>query len=64
MSGSARRTIKPGKASLVGGVAVGLASFVLWAAVAHEIGADTVAWLIAGLAVAAGVATWIRVADL
>jgi hypothetical protein len=60
----ARRSIKQGKASLVGGIAVGVASFVLWAAVAHELGADTVPWLGAGLVVAAGVATWIRVADL
>jgi hypothetical protein len=65
MNASAPRArIKPGKASLVGGIAVGVASFVLWAAVAHELGADTAPWLAAGLVVAAGVATWIRVADL
>jgi len=59
-----RARIKPGKASLVGGIAVGVASFVLWVAVAHELGADGVPWLVAGLVVAAGVTAWIRVADL
>ena len=59
-----RHGIKQGKASLIGGIAVGVTSFGLWIAVAHELGADTVPWLIAGLVVAAGVATWIRVADL
>jgi hypothetical protein len=65
MSGSVPRgKIKPGKASLIGGIAVGVASFVLWAAVAHELAADTIPWLAAGLVGAVGVATWIRVADL
>jgi len=64
MSGSTRTRIKPGKSSLIGGIAVAIASFILWAAVAHELGADTVPWLVAGFAVAVGVGTWIRVADL
>jgi hypothetical protein len=65
MSGTAPRAhIKPGKASLIGGIAVGIASLVLWAAVAHELGADTVPWLAAGVVVAVAIATWIRVADL
>ncbi len=59
-----RTRIKPGRASLIGGVAVAIASFVLWAAVTHELGADTTATLIAGLIVAAGIGTWIRLADL
>jgi hypothetical protein len=61
---SDRARIKPGKASLVGGIAVGFAVVVLWAAVTHELGADSAAVLIAGVVVAAGIATWIRVADL
>lgn len=61
---SARVRIKQGKASLVGGIAVGFASFVLWGAIAHELAADSVPVLIAGVLVAAGIATWIRVADL
>jgi hypothetical protein len=63
MSASPAR-IKPGKASLIGGIAVGVASFVLWAAIAHEAGAATPVWLAAGALVSAGIATWIRVADL
>ncbi len=62
MSGRVR--IKQGKASLIGGIAVGFASFVLWAAVAHELGADNVPVLAAGVLVAAGIAAWIRLADL
>jgi hypothetical protein len=59
-----RARIKPGRASLIGGIAVALASFVLWAAVAHELGADTTGTLVVGLVVACGIGTWIRVADL
>ena len=59
-----RASVKTGKASLIGGIAVGVAVFVLWGAIAHELGGDTVPVLVAGLLVAAGIATWIRVADL
>jgi len=56
--------IKQGKASLVGGIAVGFAVLVLWTAVAHELAADSIPVMIVGLLAAAGIATWIRVADL
>ena len=56
--------IKQGKASLIGGIAVGFSVLVLWTAIAHELSADTVATLLVGVLVAAGIATWIRVADL
>jgi protein-S-isoprenylcysteine O-methyltransferase Ste14 len=56
--------IKPGRASLIGGAAVAVASFILWAAVAHEMAADTTGIIIAGLVVAAGIGIWIRLADL
>jgi hypothetical protein len=59
-----RARIKPGRASLIGGIAVALASFILWAAVAHELAADTTGTLIVGVLVAIGVGTWIRIADL
>jgi hypothetical protein len=59
-----RARIKPGKASLIGGIAVGVATFVLWGAIAHELAADSVPVLGAGLLAAAGIAAWIRVADL
>jgi hypothetical protein len=63
MSGQ-RARIKPGKASLIGGIAVAIASFILWVAVAHQLGADTPTWLAVGLVVSAGIGTWIRLADL
>lgn len=56
--------IKPGKASLIGGIAVGFAVLVLWTAIAHELAADSVTTIAVGVLVAAGVAAWIRVADL
>lgn len=59
-----RARIKPGRASLIGGVAVAVASFVLWTAVARELGVDTTPWLVAGALVAAGIGAWIRIADL
>jgi hypothetical protein len=59
-----RARIKPGRASLIGGIAVAAASFVLWAAVSHELAADTIPVLIVGLLVAGGIGFWIRVADL
>jgi len=34
-----RTAIKTGRASLIGGIAVAIASFVLWFAVSHELGA-------------------------
>ncbi len=58
------RRIKQGKASLFGGIAVGIAVLVLWTAIAHELGADTFPALAAGMLVAVGIASWIRVADL
>ena len=61
---SARARIKQGKASLVGGIAVGVAVLVLWTGVAHELAADDAAVLALGVLVAAGIAAWIRVADL
>jgi len=56
--------IKPGKASLVGGIAVAVAALVLWSAIAHELGSDTVPVLLVGVLVAVGIGAWIRVADL
>ncbi len=64
MTTAPRARIKTGKASLVGGIAVGIAGFVLWTAVARELGVATLPWLVAGAAVSAGIGTWIRIADL
>jgi hypothetical protein len=59
-----RARIKPGRASLIGGIGVAVASFILWAAVAHELGVETTLVLIVGLIFAAGIGMWIRLADL
>ena len=63
MSGT-RARIKPGRASLFGGIAVGIAGFVLWLAVTRELGLTSTPVLLLGLAVAVGVGAWIRLADL
>jgi hypothetical protein len=59
-----RASIKTGRASLIGGIAVAIASFVLWFAISHELGVDTTVVLVLGLVVAGGIGTWIRIADL
>jgi hypothetical protein len=61
---TARTHIKPGKSSLIGGIAVGVAALVLWIAIAHELAADSLLTVAIGVLVAAAIATWIRVADL
>ena len=64
MSDTPRARIKTGKASLIGGIAVGIASMIIWAGVALELGYTGVVTMGLGLLVSAGVAGWIRVADL
>ena len=59
-----RARFKPEKASLIGGIVVGIASLVLWVAVTRELGMGGTVTLGIGLLVSAAVATWIRVADL
>ncbi len=61
---ASRAPITRGKASLIGGIVVGIASMVLWIAVTRELGLDGPVTLGAGLLVSAAVATWIRIADL
>jgi len=56
--------IKPGRASLIGGIAVGIAVFVLWVALARDLGAVRAWPVVAGLVVASGIAAWVRIADL
>jgi hypothetical protein len=63
MSGS-RARIKTGKASLFGGIAVGIASLAIWVGVTQELGFSGVPVVVLGVLVSVGVATWIRVADL
>jgi hypothetical protein len=61
---SARASIKQGKSSLIGGIAVGIAVLVLWTAIAHELAADGIITFALGVLAAAAIATWIRMADL
>jgi hypothetical protein len=64
-----RARIKSGKASLIGGIVVGIATFILWMVIAGTTGP---AWLplatplgtALGAIVAVAVGTWIRLADL
>lgn len=64
MAAQLQGEIKKGRASLIGGIAVGIAVLVLWTAIARDLGIASTATIIGGLAVAAAVAAWIRIADL
>ena len=59
-----RARLKPEKASLIGGIVVGIASMVLWAAVTRELGFHGTATLTVGLLVSAMAGLWTRLADL
>ena len=59
-----RTHITTGKASLIGGIVVGLASMVLWVAVTRELGFHGVMSLGAGILVSAAAGVWTRLADL
>lgn len=56
--------LKRSPASLFGAFVIALGIFVLWFLVTRELGLGDLVTLIAGLAVAAAVGVWIRVADL
>ena len=59
-----RAHITTGKASLIGGFVVAIATLVLWLAVTHELGFHGIPALIAGLVVSAITGIWTRLADL
>jgi hypothetical protein len=59
-----RARIKSGKASLIGGIVVGVATFIMWVAIARDVGADTAGWTVVGALVAMAIGAWIRIADL
>jgi uncharacterized membrane protein YkvI len=61
---SPQSRVTAGKASLFGGIIVGIASFVLWTAIARDLGAATAPWLATGVIVSAAIGVWIRKADL
>jgi hypothetical protein len=56
--------IKKGRASLVGGIAVGAAVMLLWWALARDLGFQGALPLLLGAAVATAIAAYIRIADL
>jgi hypothetical protein len=56
--------LKRSPASLFGAFVIAFGIFMLWLLVARELGHGDMATLAIGLAVAAGVGVWIRVADL
>ena len=56
--------LKKGRASLIGGIAVGIGVFGLWLLLARDLGAVGTGSMLAGLVVATAVGAWIRVADL
>jgi hypothetical protein len=59
-----RAQVTTGKASLIGGIVVGIATMVLWVAVTGELGFQGTLSLGAGLLVAAAAGIWTRLADL
>jgi len=59
-----RAHITTGKASLIGGVVVAVASMVLWLAVTRELGFQGTPSLLTGLLVASAAGIWTRAADL
>ena len=56
--------IKTSRASLIGGIAVAIGSFLLWVAIARDIGADGWGGLSLGALVCGLVGLWIWKADL
>ena len=56
--------IKKSRASLVGGIAVGLGVMALWAAITRDLGQAGSGVMLAGAGVATLVALWIWKADL
>jgi hypothetical protein len=59
-----RARLKPERASLIGGIVVGIASLVLWVAVTRELGFQGAPVLVVGLLVSAAAGIWTRLADL
>jgi hypothetical protein len=56
--------IKTSRASLIGGIAVAIGVFVLWVALARDLGLSGALPTLLGLAVSGGVGLWIWRADL
>ena len=61
---TARARVTTSKASLVGGIVVGIASLVLWTAATRELGFTGIPVLVFGFLVSAAAGVWTRLADL
>jgi hypothetical protein len=59
-----RGHVTTGKASLIGGIVVGIASMALWGAVTRELGFYGTPVLAVGVLVALAAGVWTRLADL
>ena len=59
-----RGHVTTGKASLIGGIVVAIASLALWLAVTRELGFHGTPVLVVGLLVACVAGIWTRLADL
>jgi hypothetical protein len=59
-----RAHVTTGKASLIGGIVVGIATMVLWVAVTRELGFQGELSLGIGAVVSAATGIWTRLADL
>lgn len=64
MSTALQGEIKKGRASLIGGIAVGIGVFALWYFGVRDLGYAGVAPLLPGAVIAIAIAAWIRIADL
>jgi low affinity Fe/Cu permease len=59
-----RAHVTSGKASLIGGIVVAIATMVLWAAVTRDLGFQGALSLGIGVAVSVAAGIWTRLADL
>ena len=59
-----RAHVTTGKASLIGGIVVAIATMALWTAVTRELGFQGTLSLAIGVAVSAAAGLWTRLADL
>ncbi len=64
MDASLQGELKRGRASLVGGIAVGFAVLMLWVLITRDLAIASTATVLVGVLVAALIAAWIRIADL
>jgi hypothetical protein len=64
MTAELQGKLKRGRASLIGGIAVGIGVFGLWLLIERNLGYDGAAATGAGLVVAIVIGAWVRVADL